>query len=120
MEIIATATEVNEAVKLKKDALDILAKMDALTPEERGKYLAYQEVMAMFRSDDPVRDAENYLNHLEHEERQREYMTCDLCGAKIYRADDRYNGSTYYILDGYTICEDCIKEYVEGAAHTYE
>lgn len=120
MEIIANASDVNEAIELKKKAYDLLAKMDSLTPEEKGKYLAYEEVLALLRSDDPVRDAERYLNHLEEDEKKRDYITCDFCGGKIYRADDHYEGSTYYVLDGHTICEDCIHDYVEGAAHTYE
>lgn len=58
--------------------------------------------MARFYSDDPVRDAEDYMNYLD--DLADDLPICSECNEKIM--DDE----AYFIFD-YWICEDCMRKY---------
>ena len=61
------------------------------------------------RTDDPVRDAEVYLQTLD----QRPVMCkCDLCGGEIHNEDDYYEADDAYLFeDGCMVCAGCLDEY---------
>lgn len=37
---------------------------------------------------------------------------CDICGREIQYEDERYEQDDAYEIDGYTVCEDCIADYM--------
>lgn len=61
----------------------------------------------MNRTDDPVRDAERYAEHLEEISRTMEHLTCIYCGRPIYPGDG------FYELEGNVVCEDCLLDYAQ-------
>ena len=62
-------------------------------------------------TDNPVMDAERYQAAQEVAQENREYIKCDECDGKIYKADDRYEGDNYYSVHEVRICEDCINKF---------
>ena len=54
----------------------------------------------------PVLDAE-----LHSQEPKRDYYVCDICGERIYKEDDVYEGDIYYDFDGEKVCEECLSKY---------
>lgn len=44
---------------------------------------------------------------------EQKYILCDECGYEIYLEDDRYYGDTYYEIDGYDICDECILQFIK-------
>lgn len=63
----------------------------------------------MFRSDNPVRDAEMWLNYQSAEEEN--CPDCEMCGEKIYDVE------AWDIPNFGLVCKDCIdnmKVYLEG------
>ena len=54
----------------------------------------------------------------QHERRQVErrppYIKCDICGDEIYIENDSYEQDDAYEIDGYTICGDCILDYIKN------
>ena len=63
----------------------------------------------MFYTDNPVRDAERYQQYLE----DRDYITCDICGGKIYRENNIYEGDEYYQIEDQNICQNCINDFLK-------
>ena len=63
-------------------------------------------------SENPVRDAEQEQMRLEGIKRERQSIPCSLCGNPIYRENEEYDGDVYYLLNGETICEDCISDFL--------
>ena len=57
----------------------------------------------MFRTDNPIADAENYMNSIDN---AKGVCACDECGAQIFEGDD------YYDFGGDCICENCKDDYV--------
>ena len=61
---------------------------------------------------------DNYGLWERHERRQEERrppsVKCDICGSEIHMENDLYEQEDAYEIDGYTICEDCIMDYVKS------
>ena len=62
----------------------------------------------MMWTDDPVRDAARYAAR----EEERPFITCDICGEKIFCEDGIYEGDEYYQIEVQNICEDCIRKFL--------
>ena len=50
----------------------------------------------------------------QQEERRPPHVKCDICGAQIYMENDLYEQDDAYEIDGLTICEECIGDYIKG------
>lgn len=68
---------------------------------------------------DPVRDAEMHQYFLEEARKKRDYMLCDICQGEIFRADDENYGDDYYKINGMTICDECIQQYLKEIKKEY-
>lgn len=64
-------------------------------------------------TNNPIKDAESYQQNIEEENAERDFIPCDICGRKIYRADVTHYGDDVWDLDGMDICEDCIDDYIQ-------
>lgn len=62
----------------------------------------------MRKSIDPVQDAEEWVT-----DPDRNYVQCDHCFGKIYKADSTHDGDDYYQLGDVRICCDCIADYID-------
>lgn len=56
---------------------------------------------------------------LEQHERRKEALRppcvkCDICGDEIHVENNLYEQDDAYEIDGYTICEDCIIDYMKN------
>ena len=54
----------------------------------------------------------------QHERRQEERrppsVKCDICGEEIHMENDLYEQDDAYEIDGYTICGECIQDYIKN------
>lgn len=60
------------------------------------------------KTNNPVFDAER------HEQTDQDFILCDLCEQPIYREDSFYNGDMVYEINGLSVCEDCIGDYIRS------
>lgn len=51
-------------------------------------------------------------------EKNRDFIECDICHKPIYRQDGGYDGDDYWELDELIICEDCKWDYVSSKRRT--
>lgn len=69
-------------------------------------------MISMIYTGNPVEDAEINQMRLEEAKASRDFIVCSQCGLPIFREDEEYEGDVYYLLDGETVCEDCISDFL--------
>lgn len=75
--------------------------------------------MIFNRTSDPVQDAERHDAELEEQNRSREHLICSFCGRLIFKEDITYYGDVYYEINGETVCDDCVLDYIGRFKKTF-
>ena len=61
----------------------------------------------MYRSDDPVRDAEDVAT-----DKRPILGNCEICGCEIHGGDEFYEPDDAYCIDDDYVCFDCLYRYM--------
>ncbi len=61
------------------------------------------------RSDDPVRDAEDY----QQEQDSHPHVYCETCGERIYIESSTHDAEKFYSINGAFMCEECSHMWLE-------
>lgn len=64
----------------------------------------------MMLTDNPVRDAEEYANR---KDPRPVIGICPYCNEAVYGENDGYYGDDAYMIDGWTVHEDCVLPFMK-------